>query len=106
MARDDTIHPDVPPHSGPQAVVGWVHHPLPQGIELRVQTTSSIFALENHQIATTRLVLTRNQALLLATFLLKVTGHAPDDVPEQRISLWSRLFRRRSNAGARRARRG
>lgn len=88
MARDDTIHPDVPPHSGPQAVVSWVlHHPLPHGIELRVQTTASTFALENQQIATTRLVLTRNQALLLATFLLKLTGHAPDDVPEQRLSL-------------------
>ena len=106
MARDDTLHPDVAPHSGPQAVVGWVHHPLPQGIELRMQTTASVFALENQQIATTRLVLTRNQALLLATFLLKVTGHALDDLPEQRRSFWSRLFRRRSTLAARRVRPG
>lgn len=92
--RDDSLHYDVPPRAGPQAVVGWVHHPLPQGIELQVQTTPSAFALDNHQIATTRLVLTRNQALLLASFLLNVTGHSAEDVPDQTRSRRLRWFRR------------
>ena len=86
---------DAPPTLGPQAVVGWVHHPLPHGIELQVQTASSTFALDNDQVATTRLVLSRNQALLLASYLLNVTGHSPGDVPDQARPRWPRWLRRR-----------
>lgn len=89
-------HYDAPRRSGPQAVVGWVHHPLPKGIELEVQTTPSTLALDNHQIATTRLVLSRNQALLLATFLLNATGYSEADVPKRTASRWLRWFSRRS----------
>lgn len=89
-------HYDAPRRSGPQAVVGWVHHPLPKGIELEVQTTPSAQALDNQQIATTRLVLSRNQALLLASFLLNATGYSEADVPKRSVSRWPRWFRRRS----------
>jgi hypothetical protein len=89
-------HYDAPRRSGPQAVVGWVHHPLPKGIELEVQTTPSAQALDNQQIATTRLVLSRNQALLLASFLLNATGYSEADVPKRSVSRWPRWFSRRS----------
>lgn len=95
MARHDTLHPDAPPGDRPQAVVGWLHRPLVHGIELQVQTTPSTFALENQQVATTRLVLSRNQALLLARFLLDVTGHVAEDIPIKPRSRWARLFGRR-----------
>lgn len=90
----DRTHPDAPGRAGPHAVVGWTHSPLPHGIELTLQAAASSFALENQQIAETRLVLTRNQALLLARFLLQVSGHDATDVADAR-PLWARWFRRR-----------
>ncbi|MCP3736509.1 hypothetical protein M9979_16710 [Sphingomonas sp. RP10(2022)] len=92
MATKDGTAPD----PAPQAVVGWVHRPLPQGIELQVQTTPSAFALGEDRVATTRLVLTRNQALLLASFLLRVTDHSAADVPDDHRPRWGRWFRGRS----------
>lgn len=82
-------------YHGPQAVVGWLHNRLPHGIELRLQTAASAQALERQEIDTTRLLLTRNQALLLASFLLKVSDHSPADVPDATRHGWSRWFRRR-----------
>lgn len=88
---DDRPQPDeIPPEPQAQAFIGWIHHPLPHGIELRLQSTRSASALEQQQVDTTRLVLTRNQALLLATFLLKVTGQSARDVPEDARPWWKR----------------
>lgn len=95
MATANVNHFEAPRRVGPQAVVGWVHHDLPHGIELRVQTASSAFALDNAEVATTRLVLSRNQALLLASYLLNVTGHSPADVPDQSGSRWTSWLKRR-----------
>lgn len=96
MATADVDDQREAPHRDtPHAVVGWVHHPLPNGIVLQLQTTPSAFALHNADVATTRLVLSRNQALLLASYLLDATGHSPADVPDRARSRWPRWLRLR-----------
>lgn len=67
-------------------VVGWTHRDFLSGIELKLQSSRSQVALENGQVETARLCMTRNQALLLARYLLDATGQ---DLPEKRrASLW------------------
>ena len=58
----------------PTVVVGWSHGTLPGGIELRVQSTRSQQALDNGDVDSVRLCMTRNQALLLARYLLEATN--------------------------------
>lgn len=84
----------LPPHpdrkvgrSEPTVVVGWTHLDLVSGIELRLQSSRSQVALESGQVETARLCMTRNQAMLLARYLLDATGQ---DLPEKRRRLWSR----------------
>lgn len=57
-----------------QALVGWTHAALPNGIDLRVQCAPSSRALENEEIEVQHLLMTRNQALLLARYLLEITN--------------------------------
>jgi hypothetical protein len=93
-AGDDGAHRDAM-DARPGAVIGWIHHPLPHGIALEVQTAASAAALDGGRVDTARLVLTRNQALLLASFLLRVTGHSAADVPDARRRGWRRWLGRR-----------
>jgi len=59
-----------------QALVGWTHAPLPNGIDLRIQCARSTVALENEQVEVQHVLMTRNQALLLARYLLDITGQS------------------------------
>lgn len=73
----------------PRALVGWTHVDMPNGIDLRMECARSRFALDNNLIEQRDIVMTRNQALLLARYLLKVTGQTlQEDVPP---TMWSRL---------------
>ena len=60
----------------PIALIGWTHRELPNGIDLRIECARSRIALENDVIEHRDIVMTRNQALLLARYLLKVTGQS------------------------------
>lgn len=71
-----------------RAVVGWKHLTFPGGIDLQVQRSRSAAALQQQDIDTCHLVMTRNQALLLARYLLEVTGQ---QLPEPPRSLWARI---------------
>lgn len=73
----------------PRALVGWTHLDMPNGIDLRMECARSRFALENDMIEQRDIVMTRNQALLLARYLLKVTGQTLAE--EARATMWSRL---------------
>ena len=75
---------------GPRAVIGWVHHALPHGVELRIQSARSSEALREGAIETSRLVMTRNQALLLARSLLQATDQMLDE-PQRPRSLLGKL---------------
>lgn len=59
-----------------QALVGWTHTALPNGIDLRIQCASSSVALENEQVEVQHVLMTRNQALLLARYLLEITDQS------------------------------
>lgn len=73
----------------PRALVGWTHLDMPNGIDLRIECARSRIALDNQVIEQRDIVMTRNQALLLARYLLKVTGQTLPEEP--RPSLWARL---------------
>jgi len=73
----------------PLALVGWTHRDMPNGIDLRVECARSKIALDNDLIEACDIIMTRNQALLLARYLLKVTGQT---LPEEaRPGFWSKL---------------
>lgn len=73
----------------PLALVGWTHLDMPNGIDLRVECARSRIALDNDMIEQQDIVMTRNQALLLARYLLKVTGQT---LPEEaRPTFWARV---------------
>lgn len=81
-----------------QALVGWTHATLPQGVDLRIQCADSMLALENQQISVQHVLMTRNQALLLARYLLEITGQT---LPVRRKpSLLGRFWRRNREARA------
>lgn len=94
---DRPAHPDRLPDRGERrAVVGWTHRRLPNGIELTVQSAASTAGLENGRIVAAHLLLTDNQALLLARYLLVESGHGVADLhlPERRRRWWWRWLGR------------
>ena len=74
-------------------LVGWSHSPCGDGINLRVQSAVSRAALSEGRIDSHHLLMTRNQALLLARYLLETTGQtiADDDRPPRWRAAWSRV---------------
>lgn len=74
-------------------VVGWTHHGLGSSIDLRIQSTVSQQALDENRIDSHHFLMTHNQALLLAKYLLDATGQKlPLPV---KPSLWRRFLPKR-----------
>ena len=74
---------------GTGVLVGWTHADLGSNIELRVQNARSRFALENGEHESHGVLMTRNQALLLAKYLLDATQQTlPKPVKH---SLWRKV---------------
>ncbi len=59
-------------------LVGWTHRDGPQGINLCMQSARSQVAWAAKEIDRRNYLLTRNQALLLARYLLEATGQQLD----------------------------
>jgi hypothetical protein len=75
MPHRESSHPDRPAsHYEPRALVGWQHRTITSGVEIELQSARSRVGLENGQIESRHYLLTANQALLLARYLLRVTG--------------------------------
>ena len=72
------LHPAVPPPDEFGVLVGWSHRDGPQGISLGMQSARSQVAWAAREIDRRHYLLTRNQALLLARYLLEVTGQELD----------------------------
>jgi hypothetical protein len=71
-------------------IVGWTHHDLGSSIDLRIQSTTSQQALDEDRIDSHHFLMTHNQALLLAKFLLDATGQS---LPKRaRLSIWRRFL--------------
>jgi hypothetical protein len=79
----------VPSRPETGVVVGWTHHDLGSSIDLRLQSAQSKQALDNHEVDSHHFLMTHNQALLLAKYLLDATGQTLPVKP--RPSLWRRL---------------
>ena len=80
------------PAEPPGVVVGWTHHDHGASIDLRIQTAISQEALDQKRIDSHHFLMTYNQALLLAKFLLDTTGQS---LPlRQRPSIWRRIYSR------------
>ncbi len=81
-------NPEPVDHRG--VVVGWTHHDLGSSIDLRMQSTVSRAALDENKVDSHHFLMTHNQALLLAKFLLDATGQS---LPLKRKKpLWRRLL--------------
>jgi hypothetical protein len=71
-------------------VVGWTHWSAPSDIRLNIQTTHSRTAYENGDVETRQILLTRNQAMLLAHYLVNVTDQR---LPSKRRRTWWQKLR-------------
>lgn len=75
-------------------VVGCTHNDLGTSIDLRFQSTSSKQALNEGRVDSHHFLMTHNQALLLAKYLLETTGQS---LPKRtRPSFWRRLMPKRN----------
>lgn len=70
-------------------VIGWKHRAFARNIHLTVQSTSKTRP-QPSAVDTHHLLMTRNQAMLLANYLMRATGQELPDRP--RRSLWRKLF--------------
>ncbi len=71
-----------PPPEDFGVLVGWTHRDGPQGISLAMQSAASQAAWAAREIDRRHYLMTRNQALLLARYLLEATGQRLD-LPER-----------------------
>ena len=76
-------------------LVGWSHRPFHRGIDLQVESVQRSGAVLD-DLDQRHYLMTRNQALILAKYLLEVTGQ---ELPERRQSIWQRLFGRKRQGG-------
>lgn len=70
-------------------VIGWKHRAFARNIHLTVQSTTQ-GKISPHAVGTHHLLMTRNQAMLLANYLMQLTGQTP--VPSRRRGWLARLF--------------
>ena len=92
-----TEHSPPPPIETSGVIVGWTHNDMGNSIDLRIQSAHSKQALDNNEIDSHHFLMTHNQALLLAKYLLDATGQTlPDRTPP---SLWRRIANSVRNKG-------
>lgn len=74
-------------------LVGWSHAPISRGIRLMLQSAKADGDRRHGDIAARSYLMTRNQALILARYLLDVTGQTlPPIRREGRLKrFWRRL---------------
>jgi hypothetical protein len=70
-------------------LVGWSHHAFQDKLDVRLQVVQSTRKLERDEIDAHHVVMTREQAAVLANYLFKVSGHTP---PGPRKGLLARWF--------------
>ncbi|NLR38707.1 hypothetical protein [Novosphingobium sp. ERW19] len=88
MATANTPVDDTP-HELSGVVVGWKHRAFARNIHLTVQSSKNPRPIPG-AIDTHHLLMTRNQALLLANYLMRLSGQ---EIPPRRPrTLWEKLF--------------
>ena len=75
-------------------VVGWTHQDFGTSLDLRIQSATSKQALDEKRVDIHHFLMTHNQALLLAKYLLDATGQT---LPRKvKPSAWRKLMARRN----------
>ncbi|MCA1661976.1 MAG: hypothetical protein LC648_07380 [Novosphingobium sp.] len=74
-------------------LIGWSHTPCGSGVNLKLQSAASQAALKSGEIDASHVLMTRNQALLLARYLLDATGQRLDmpERPHGWRAAWSKV---------------
>ena len=70
----NTAQTPPPPIEASGVIVGWTHNNMGTSIDLRIQSAHSKRALDDKLIDSHHFLMTHNQALLLAKYLLDATG--------------------------------
>ena len=70
------------------ALVGWTHTDLGGKLMVCLESVQTVAAAEQHDPDVVRLLMTKNQAAVLGTYLLRFSGHEPAERP----GLFRRLF--------------
>lgn len=70
-------------------LVGWKHSEMGERLDLQLQTKNAAGHLARGEVETFHIVLTRQQAAVLAHYLTQVSGSAP---PTRRRGLLARWF--------------
>jgi hypothetical protein len=70
------------------ALVGWTHHALGDRLVVNIQTVASMTAADAHAPDVLRIMMTKNQAAILGSYLVGHSGLPPPERP----GLLKRLF--------------
>lgn len=70
-------------------LIGWSHHAFQDKLDLRLQCVQSTRKLERDEVDSHHVVMTREQAAVLANYLYKISGHTP---PSPRKGVLARWF--------------
>ena len=71
------------------ALVGWTHHDAGDRIMLRLESVRTVEAAKDREPDLMRVAMTKQQAAVLGTYLLKISGATPP--PKRRGWLARRL---------------
>ena len=69
-------------------LVGWSHHGFSDKLDLRLQCVRSTRRLKDDEIDSHHVVMTREQAAVLANYLFKLAGTSPPHPPRGRLARW------------------
>lgn len=70
-------------------LVGWSHSQFNGKVDLRLQTVQNSHALQQDEVDSHHIVMTREQATLLANYLYTAVGQTPPKAPARgRLGRW------------------
>lgn len=69
-------------------LVGWAHHAQSDKIDLKLQTVANSSALSREQIDNHHIVMTKQQATVLANYLFTITNQTPPRRRGGRLARW------------------
>jgi len=75
-------------HDDYGVLVGWEHRIAGERLDLKLQTVQSSRQLAGSALDNRHIIMTRNQALLLANYLLEVSGKSPPAPRRGRLTRW------------------
>ncbi|MFM5923332.1 MAG: hypothetical protein ACKOPG_04005 [Novosphingobium sp.] len=69
-------------------LIGWGHHVMGKQLDLKLQCVRSTRRLKQNAIDDHHIVMTREQAAVLANYLLKIAGQSAPTRPRGKLARW------------------